>query len=39
VSELRFGGVNVYAAEATLCNDMAIAPVGPRPVRGGQSSA
>jgi hypothetical protein len=34
VSELRFGAVKVYAGEATLCIDMAIAPVGPSPSSG-----
>jgi hypothetical protein len=26
---LRFGGISVIAGEATLCIDMAVAPVGP----------
>ena len=30
VSELRFGGVKLIAGEATLCIDMAVAPVAPR---------
>src|SRR5204863_554535 len=29
VSELRFGGVRVIAGEATLCIDMAVAPLIP----------
>src|SRR5882724_11285889 len=32
-SELRLGGVSVIAGEATLCMDMAIAPLGHDPAK------